>query len=107
FPTRRSSDLREPSSRALSPRCGVAGKENLSSAACPWDPSSREKIRKIRALGGSKLMTELQERIAAALKANPERSNRQIAAELDCDKNNVAVMRRRLEANGGIPRVGV
>lgn len=52
-------------------------------------------------------MTELQERIAAALRANPERSNRQIAAELDCDKNNVAVMRRRLEATGEIPRVEV
>lgn len=52
-------------------------------------------------------MTELQERIAAALKANPQRSNRQIAAELDCDKNNVAVMRRRLEATGEIPRVEV
>src|SRR5690606_33749318 len=29
---------REPSSRTLSPRCGVVRQQNLSSAACAWDP---------------------------------------------------------------------
>src|SRR5690554_1698881 len=29
---------REPSSRTLSPRCGVVRQPNLSSAACAWDP---------------------------------------------------------------------
>ena len=50
-------------------------------------------------------MTELQERIAEALKANPERSNRSIGDELGTDKNTVAKVRSRLEADGTIPRV--
>src|SRR5690606_9753084 len=29
---------REPSSRTLSPRCGVVRQQNVSSAACAWDP---------------------------------------------------------------------
>src|SRR5690606_7547235 len=29
---------REPSSRTLPPRCGVVRQQNLSSAACAWDP---------------------------------------------------------------------
>lgn len=50
-------------------------------------------------------MTELQERIAAAIKADPERSNRHIAEKIGCDKNSVIAVRRKLESEGTIPRV--
>jgi DNA-binding CsgD family transcriptional regulator len=73
---------------------------------CPTEEEMRTHVRALNEhrRAQTKPLTSVQkrERIEAALKANPERSDRQIAEGLGVNHETVSAARDRLEATGGI-----